>query len=493
MGFKEDADFARFVSMGAVATDAVRNDLKRYGHEAIELERYAMANKVWQTKVKRLRLPDLVCSRCGLRIESRGKSQLGIILSHSTAGAEGRTWDGGGMREADLYAFVRLDLASTPPHTSQPVYFRTSDLRTAVSWARESGRKASSEGSEVTLTWPTWVPKKSGVFTGQDAEGRLICKWNDGSRSTYWQWRNWSARYIYIQSGDFITAGETMAAGIVSPAGNIACAGGWDLRAALTDPDTAERYAAAKVAGILKRSDLVGELTHIAQGEVDWRLRLEATASLARIDARWLRPVVEMATTSENPAAQRIEAVFVLSEIPTDEAADALAEIAVEDGENPRELRAAAVWGLAQGVHPRPDLVLLYAADSDEFVALHAIAGMPSLPDDLLPGLLDWLDQDDKHAAAAAQVLLRHEAVQPLLTAVHKGGRGRLWALRALGDLPRELVQSSGGELLTERIEQHLEPIWIGREDWLRGPGAEGLEALDIQKIRFNPLVTQDD
>jgi hypothetical protein len=284
-----------------------------------------------------------------------------------------------------------------------------------------------------------------------------------------------------------------MAAGIVSPAGNIACAGGWDLRAALTDPDTAERYAAAKVAGILKRSDLVGELTHIAQGEVDWRLRLEATASLARIDARWLRPVVEMATTSENPAAQRIEAVFVLSEIPTDEAADALAEIAVEDGENPRELRAAAVWGLAQGVHPRPDLVLLYAADSDEFVALHAIAGMPSLPDDLLPGLLDWLDQDDKHAAAAAQVLLRHEAVQPLLTAVHKGGRGRLWALRALGDLPRELVQSSGGELLTERIEQHLEPIWIGREDWLRGPGAEGLEALDIQKIRFNPLVTQDD
>lgn len=30
MGFKEDADFARFVSMGAVATDAVRTDLKQW-------------------------------------------------------------------------------------------------------------------------------------------------------------------------------------------------------------------------------------------------------------------------------------------------------------------------------------------------------------------------------------------------------------------------------------------------------------------------------
>src|ERR1700735_824579 len=112
--------------MGAVATDAVQNDRHHYGHAAIELERYAMANKVWQTKVKRLRLPDLVCSRCGLRIESRGKSQLGISLSHSPSGAEGRTWDGGGIRDSDLFAFLRLDLVSTPPHTSEPVYFRTS-------------------------------------------------------------------------------------------------------------------------------------------------------------------------------------------------------------------------------------------------------------------------------------------------------------------------------------------------------------------------------
>jgi hypothetical protein len=489
VGLKEDADFARFVSMGAVATDAVRNDLKHYGHEVIELERYAMANKVWQTKVKRLRLPDLVCARCGLRIESRGKSQLGIILSHSTSGAEGRTWDGGGIRDSDLFAFLRLDLGSTPPHTSEPVYFRTSDLRAVVSSARESGRKAGSEGSEVTLTWPTWVPAWSGVFTGPDADGRLICKRDDGSSATYWQWRRWPAQYLYISPGDLIIGSETTVAGIVAPPGDITCPGGWDLRAALSDSDPAERYAAAKVAGILGRTDLTDQLTAIALREPDWRLRLEATASLARLDARWLRPIIEMATTPENSGEQRIEAVFVLSEIPTDEADEALAEIAAEDGEKPTELRAAAVWGLACGVRPRPDLVLLYATDSDELVALHAIAGMPSLPESLITGLLDWLADDDAHAAAAAQVLMRHKAVRPLLEAVRLGGRGRLWALRALGDLPPELVQEAGAELLTEEIRQDLEPIWIAHDDWLRGPGAEGLEALDVQKVRFNPLI----
>src|SRR3990170_1717003 len=81
IGFKEDADFARFVSMGAVGTAAVADDLReQHGHRPIELERYAMANKVWQTKVKRLRLPDLVCTRCGLRVESMAKSKLGLVL-----------------------------------------------------------------------------------------------------------------------------------------------------------------------------------------------------------------------------------------------------------------------------------------------------------------------------------------------------------------------------------------------------------------------------
>jgi hypothetical protein len=72
---------------------------------------------------------------------------------------------------------------------------------------------------------------------------------------------------------------------------------------------------------------------------------------------------------------------------------------------------------------------------------------------------------------------------------VRRGGRGRLWALRALGDLSPALVREQGGRLLTEEIERDLEPVWIGREDWLRTTMAYELDALDVQKVRFNPLI----
>jgi hypothetical protein len=485
MGFKEDADFARLVRMGVFATDAVRTDLKRYGHEVIELERFAMSNKIWQDKVKRGRFPDLVCVRCGTRIESRGKSQLRIIASDS--GAEERSWDAG-MRDDDLFAFLRLDMAQRPPHSSQPVYFRTKDLRAEVP-TKQSSRKAASEGSELTRMWDSWTPTWSGVFLETDSEERLTGRNDNGRRVTYSHWLRWPARNVYLAPGDQVIANETMVAGVVAPPGSIECPGEWDLQVALSDADIGERYAAVKVAGVLGRSDLIADLVLIARDDNEWRLRLEAEASLARLDPIWLKVIAETAMTPTHSNEQRMEAVFALSEIPTDEAAAALAQIAADDGQKPRELRAAAVWGLARGTYPRPDLVLPHASDREEFVALHAIAGLPFLPNNLVPGLLEWLSQDDKHAAAAARLLQRCEAVRPLLTAVHNGGRTRLWALRALGDLSPDQVRSLGGELLTSEIEHDLEPIWIGREDWLRGPGAEGLEALDIQKDSFNPLL----
>jgi len=72
MAFKQDEDFLRFITMGAAGSAAVSRHLREvHGHRTIELERYAMANKIWATKIKRLRLADLVCVACGRRIEAR--------------------------------------------------------------------------------------------------------------------------------------------------------------------------------------------------------------------------------------------------------------------------------------------------------------------------------------------------------------------------------------------------------------------------------------
>jgi hypothetical protein len=49
-------------------------------------------------------------------------------------------------------------------------------------------------------------------------------------------------------------------------------------------------------------------------------------------------------------------------------------------------------------------------------------------------------------------------------------------------------VRDRGGELLSPEIESDLAPLWLGQDDWLRSSGADGLEALDVQKVRFSPI-----
>jgi hypothetical protein len=81
-----------------------------------------------------------------------------------------------------------------------------------------------------------------------------------------------------------------------------------------------------------------------------------------------------------------MEAIFVLSELGTPEAEGGLLGIA-RDGGMDSEARCAAVWGLGVAGSDRPDLVLEFIADEDDDVALHALAAINHLPDDLIAAL----------------------------------------------------------------------------------------------------------
>ncbi len=63
MGFKVNTSFLRFLTMGALGVRATMDYLRREGFEPLELERYCASNKIWMTKVKRLRLPDILGRR----------------------------------------------------------------------------------------------------------------------------------------------------------------------------------------------------------------------------------------------------------------------------------------------------------------------------------------------------------------------------------------------------------------------------------------------
>ena len=104
MGLKPDTSFLKYLTMGAVGARAVLDDLAAKGFKPVELERPGMSNKIWNTKVKRLRLPDILCTKSGIRIEVRAKSDLKIKMSDTPNNAL-RAWDVG-LRDEDLVAFV---------------------------------------------------------------------------------------------------------------------------------------------------------------------------------------------------------------------------------------------------------------------------------------------------------------------------------------------------------------------------------------------------
>src|SRR6266511_664000 len=91
--FKTDESFLEKLAIGAIGARAVFDNLKSQGHQPIELERGSMSYKILkQIKIKRVRVPDLVCLNCGIRFEARAKTQLEISMSHSLSDPE-RGWE----------------------------------------------------------------------------------------------------------------------------------------------------------------------------------------------------------------------------------------------------------------------------------------------------------------------------------------------------------------------------------------------------------------
>ena len=161
MGFKTDREFLRNITVGAVGTRHVAKLLNDGGFRIIELERTAISNKLWATKVKRVRVPDLLCLRSGTRIESRAKGTLKVTMSHAVKNPN-RAWDKG-LRDDDLVAFIKCYERSGRWHPANTVcLFRVADMRATEEAAGLSQMKSAAEGNEIQLTWPSTIPNQAG-------------------------------------------------------------------------------------------------------------------------------------------------------------------------------------------------------------------------------------------------------------------------------------------------------------------------------------------
>jgi hypothetical protein len=158
--FKSDESFLQKLAIGAAGTRTTIERLRALGFQPIELERGSSGLKIWKRiKIKRVRVPDVLCLRSGLRFESRGKTNLEISMSHSRADP-GRAWDAG-LASDDYVVVVLCTQASASVVDWQPAsplhFVRVEDMRDAFRKNRVkiTAPKGVEEGLEIRVIWPS--------------------------------------------------------------------------------------------------------------------------------------------------------------------------------------------------------------------------------------------------------------------------------------------------------------------------------------------------
>jgi len=472
MGFKVDSSFLRFLTMGALGARRVAEELREMGFEPIELERYGTSNKIWATKVKRLRLPDALCIRTGLRIEIRAKSDLKIRMSDAPNNPE-RAWDAG-MRDQDVIALIACaDDGDGPVPADNAAYFTVAALRQSVGSSTLGSPKSASEGAERDRTWPATVPARPGEVQEVSAAKIIVVMEGDGQparKQTY----TLNGKTPYVAAGDRFQGGASILAGTPPSMADLSVylANIYDPLAEVSAPSAIDRFAAVKA--LRFRTDLGAAALAALEARLDVeeeaRVASEAAGSAAALGSSKGRDAVRHALFDGDRADLSMEAILILSEIRDAFARDVLLEAANSEAFKGDERRQAAVWGLGKGgVRSYADL-LPFIADGEENVGYHAIAAFgDDTPLVVISALIDVLHQGDPRRAPAASEALRvigSDAAVGALIAAAKASNAANWLLATLGRMdPNRVRHVLQGDPLLATLEPML--LTANGANWL--------------------------
>lgn len=470
MGLKPDLDFLRNVSMGAVASAQVMRDLAVAGLSPVELERGCRSNKMWTTRSRGQRVPDLLCTRTGIRFEVRGKGALCIRMSDSPKRPE-RAWDAG-LRGRDIVAIVPIaehggDMAAA----GRPSYFRVADLRSSRARTRDAGRKAHAQGAESSLEWPSTVPTASGQVTAV-TDRFIAASLDDGTARRY----RLQGKHPYVRSGDRFSAGQSIIAGVVPRKAPTAALlrMTWDPGAALRSRSPLDRLCAAKALARLpgRRAQPAALLARALAREGEVKVALELAASLARLDAPGGFEALAALLTPASAEDVMLEAVLILAEVGGSRSSAMLAALAADERFHGREIRQAAVWGL--GRHGCADFrkIVDFVADADEQVALHAICALSGQAEACADAIIARMVAADQRGAASYSAALEQIGTQGVLERLIRawpGAAGNPWIPLTVARLPEDLVRRA---LAGHALSTIVEPLLMYRSkygNWLAG------------------------
>jgi hypothetical protein len=352
--FKSDESFLEKISIGAVGTKRVFENLEAQGHKPLELERGSMSFKIWKTvKIKRIRVPDLLCVDCGRRVESRAKTALEISMSHSLSDPE-RSWDFG-LDDDDFVAFITCQKVG-----ERPIDWRASELVQYISVGelRAAQRndkailvkpKGAEEGFEARINWPAAIANASGIVTRVTPERLQYKRQSDSRTISVSLFRQGLSLTPLVDVGENISTNQLI--GAVVPVSHLFLC---DKTASesyylglLSNLALSKRYASAKALSFFPSDNVKQALTNtLTNADEHIYVRLEAAASLAR-QGDELGIEFVMICLRDSFLQNRLEAVIVLSEIATDTANQLLINTLLDNNQHP-EIRAGAAWALGE-------------------------------------------------------------------------------------------------------------------------------------------------
>lgn len=495
LAFKPDSSFFRKIAIGAVGSRAVAADLERHGHEVLELERGSTDTKLWKdVKRKRVRIPDLVCVRCGRRIESRAKTKADLAMSHSSAD-ESRAWDFG-MVDDDWIAFP-VCIASEESYWSagrlndrasywherswvrwRPVgrinYFTVSSFRSVPPSRRAT--KGVTEGSETVVAWDAVFATAAAVVDSISPEGITVRRQPGGRRYTR---RTRPGQVLRVAVGATIEENQVIAAAI-SPLddASLRCPRNLnpsEVHRLISSRERTQRFTGVKLARLLRIAEPSDAVRSLANDpEEDVYVRLEAASYLTAVQGESVRDLFSPFYASTDPQTQ-LEAVIATGEAGTRPAVIELSHL-LDDPSTPFFLRSAAAWALGRVGTPEAVARLVRAfSDVQQEIreeALESIVGIggPAIPS-LLAGLRETADEISAGCAEALRQQGAHlgaESITAVLEELRSASPSR-WALWLAGNLPREQVSGRIASLEASAPHLHyaLTVLWSFAESWI--------------------------
>lgn len=494
LALKPDSSFFRKIVIGAVGARSVCSDLASHGHQMVELERGSTDTKLSkEVKRKRVRIPDLVCLKCGQRAESRAKTSREIAMSHSVTD-EARAWDFG-MIDNDLIGFPicqpsqeqywsagRLNESASYWHERNWVQWRVAGkinyFRVGVFRATKFGKsstKGVTEGSETSIAWDAVFSTRIGTVENIGANRVTIRRETDGHRYT---WVIPASLKILVGTGDHVEVNQVIASTLTPvTGGESACSAALSpnhIRSLLDSRERTQRFTGVKLVRLRNDENYCHAIAELARDkEEDIYIRLEALSYLAAVCGGSPTELFADHLSNADPQTQ-LEAVIAVGEVRSPAAADVLSSILDNQG-FPYFLRSAAAWALARiGTQSAMRRLVQAFSDIDLSIREEALEGVVSIGGAAVPMLLSGIRGTEMDVAAGCAEALRQQPALPdevisRLAANLREANPPQWAAWLLGQLPRDRVAAAIAGLQDSAPQLHyaVSLLWSFVESWI--------------------------